>query len=140
MLEDYIILIKIIINYIVEIEDKILFLKNNISEKYFIEKAKSYIENNYTKKIYIEEVAKHVNISKYYFTRLFKKETGLTFIEYLNHIRIIKAKKMLINNSIASVCYDVGFSSLTQFYKIFGRFAGCTPGEYIKSINKFKIS
>jgi AraC-like DNA-binding protein/ligand-binding sensor protein len=140
VLKDYIILIKIIINYIVEIEDKILFLKNNISEKFFIEKAKSYIENNYTKKIYIEDVAKHVCISKYYFARLFKKETGQTFIEYLNHTRILKAKKRLINNSITSVCYDVGFSSLPHFYKIFERFVNCTPGEYISSINKFKIS
>lgn len=134
ILKDYINLLKLVIDYIVEIEDKIIFLKHKISNEYIIERAKAYIEKNYYKKIYLDDIAKQSCVSKYYFVRLFKKETNLNFTDYLNLVRISKAKKMLTHCSIAQTCYDVGFNSLPHFYNIFKRFEGCTPNEYKKNL------
>jgi len=132
-LMSYIDLINLIVSYVIEVEDKIITLRNeNLSS--LIIKAKTFVENYYNKKIYIKDMADHLYISKYYFEHLFKKETGLTFIEYLNYYRVLIAKKDIAKKSIAEVCYDTGFNSLSQFYKIFKRYTNTSPTEYKQNL------
>ena len=57
-----------------------------------IETAKNYIKNNYHKDISLDDVSREVNISPYYFSKLFKETTGENFIEYLTNLRMDKAK------------------------------------------------
>lgn len=77
-------------------------------------------------------MAKAVNTSTFYFCKLFKKETGLNFTEYLSRVRIEKAKNLLLNPNlrISEVAFDVGFQSLTHFNRIFRRIAGESPTQY----------
>lgn len=97
-----------------------------------IKRAKLFIEENYHKDISLEDVSRIVDISSYYFSKLFKEETGENFIEYLTNIRIEKAKKLLQNRdlSIKNICVDTGYSDPNYFSRIFKKQVGVTPTEY----------
>ncbi|HAX50535.1 MAG TPA: DNA-binding response regulator, partial [Lachnospiraceae bacterium] len=69
-----------------------------------------------------------------YFSSLFKKETGTTFMEYLLEIRLNKAKELLkeTNLSVAAICERVGYTDLKHFQKIFKREMEVSPNQYRK--------
>ncbi|MCR5748566.1 MAG: response regulator [Lachnospiraceae bacterium] len=97
-----------------------------------VEEAKHYIEENYSKDISLDEVSGKVDVSPYYFTRLFKEETGETFLEYLTKLRIEKAKELMRKPeaSIKDICIEVGYSDPNYFSRIFKKAEGKTPTEY----------
>jgi len=97
-----------------------------------IKKAVQYIEDNYSNKISLDDIAGHVGISKYYFSVLFKKEKEITFSNYLNSVRIDKAKQLLKNPqvTVSAVAYELGFNDPQYFSKTFKKYAGMTVTEY----------
>lgn len=101
-----------------------------------IEKAKAYIRENYGKDICLDDVSRQVNISPYYFSKLFKAETGTNFIEYLTDIRIEKAKEMLSdkNYSMKEICAAIGYSDPNYFSRTFKKNVGVTPTDYREQI------
>jgi len=80
----------------------------------------------------LSQVAKNMHYSKNYFCRAFKKHFGITFLEYLNNIRIQKVKSLLLDTqmSIESIYREVGFSQSKQFYSMFKAMTGMTPLKY----------
>ncbi len=90
-------------------------------------KAVEFINANFDRKITLDEVAAHVRLSKFHFSRLFKKKMGLTFVEYLTRVRIQKAEKLLKTQSILETCYDVGYDSPAHFNRTFKLLVGVTP-------------
>jgi two-component system response regulator YesN len=102
-----------------------------------ISKSKEFIEINYKKDISLDDVSRVVDVSPYYFSKLFKEETGENFIEYLTRIRIEQAKKLLQNRdmSIKNVCSDTGYSDPNYFSRIFKKLVGVTPTEYRDGIS-----
>jgi two-component system response regulator YesN len=94
--------------------------------------AKEYIAANYSRDISLDDVSRNVDVSPYYFTRLFKEETGVTFVEYLTTMRIDKAKEMLNASqfSMKEICQAVGYSDPNYFSRIFKKNVGVTPTEY----------
>lgn len=100
-----------------------------------IKRAKQYIEENKTEDISMRDVAKVVNVSTFYFCKMFKKATGLTFTEYLSQVRISKAKNLLLNPNlrISEIAYDIGYQSLTHFNRTFRRIVGQSPTVYRKA-------
>ena len=97
-----------------------------------ITEAREYMENNYHKDISLDEVSRLVNVSPYYFSKVFKEETGENFIEYLTQIRIGHAKELLKegSHSIKEVCMESGYSDPNYFSRIFKKSVGVTPSEY----------
>ncbi|MCI1723617.1 MAG: response regulator [Lachnospiraceae bacterium] len=97
-----------------------------------VSKAKKYIDENYRKDLSLDEVSKIVNISPYYFSKLFKEETGENFIEYVTEARIRGAKELLADPgiSIKEVCAMSGYSDPNYFSRIFKKYEGVTPSEY----------
>lgn len=94
--------------------------------------AKEYIERNKDQKIRAQDVADQLLLNPSYFGRLFKRETGYTFTDYLNRVRIRTAVEMLSNThlSVQKVSSKVGFSSVHYFCKIFRRYMGMTPTQF----------
>jgi len=85
------------------------------------------------RKIYIEEVAQIANLSTEAFCRYFKTRTGKTYTHFLNEVRVSNACKMLIDKevNIQEVCYNSGFSNLSNFNRTFKKIAGKPPTKYI---------
>lgn len=96
--------------------------------------AKQYVEENYMKSVTIEEIGTKVGFSSNHFSTIFKKETGVTFLEYLSSVRMKHAKDLLKegNMSIAVICEEVGYSDVKYFTKSFHKHTGLKPNEYRK--------
>jgi AraC-like DNA-binding protein len=94
--------------------------------------ARQFIAQNQDSAICLATVAKAVNTSTFYFCKLFKRATGLTFTDYLARVRVEKAKTLLLepNSRISAIAYDVGFQSLTHFNRVFKKIVGQSPTAY----------
>ncbi len=97
-----------------------------------VEAAKAYIQNNYSKDISLDEVSQTVNISPYYFSKIFKEDVGEGFVEYLTKIRMDKAKELLTTTeySMKEICSMVGYADPNYFSRSFKKNVGVTPTEY----------
>jgi len=115
-----------------------LMVQQDNAEPPPIKKAKQFIEENKTEDISMRDVAKVVNVSTFYFCKMFKKATGLTFTEYLSQVRISKAKNLLLNPNlrISEIAYDIGYQSLTHFNRTFHRIVGQSPTAYRKAASE----
>ena len=109
-----------------------IITKKEIQASGVIARAKAFLEDNYKKDISLDDVSRTVDISPYYFSKLFKEQTGENFVEYLTNIRIENAKKLLQNCdlSIKNICADTGYSDPNYFSRIFKKLVGVTPTEY----------
>ena len=108
------------------------FVQNR--ENNVIRQAKNFVVQHYAESISLTQVAKHVCLSTSYFSTLFKTETGVGFVEYLQHIRIEQAKKLLKTSKmrIADIAEKVGYRDIKFFNKIFVKETTVTPSEYRK--------
>ena len=102
-----------------------------------VSKAKSYVQSHYQNDIGVDSIAGYLNITPNYLSRVFRSQTDVKLIEYLNEVRISKAKNMLNNPNIAikDVARLVGYQSAKHFSKVFYKIAGTTPSEYQKKRN-----
>ena len=118
--------------------DKIAEAVKNIQSKQeersssIISQTKEYIKTHFSKDISLDDVSRQVNISPYYFSKIFKEETGENFIEYLTNIRIEKAKDLLRNTeySMKEICTMCGYADPNYFSRTFRKNVGVTPTEY----------
>jgi YesN/AraC family two-component response regulator len=99
-------------------------------------KLTAYMENNFGKKITLEDIVENCGYSKFHASRVFKAATGKTIIEYLIHIRIKNAKRLLAaaNYSIKEISSMTGFSDPNYFTWTFRKYTHLSPGQYRSSI------
>ncbi|CDZ25125.1 two component system response regulator [[Clostridium] cellulosi] len=104
--------------------------KNNFS--CIVKRAIEYLTQNYNKAITLEYMSRELNISPTYFSKIFKEETGYTFIDYLTKLRIEQAKKLIANSNYGNkeICDFVGYSDPNYFSRVFKKIVGVTPTEY----------
>ena len=97
--------------------------------------AKEYIDSHYSRDLSLDDVSRELNISPYYFSKIFKEEEGVTFIEYLTGIRLSHAKKLLAENKlpVKEICAAVGYQDPNYFSRLFRRSEGVSPTEYRES-------
>ena len=100
-----------------------------------------YIEENISQKISLAEVAALVNMSESAFSHFFKKKTGISFITYVNNLRVAKACDLLASTSLSAseICYDCGFNNKSNFIRIFTKRKNMTPIEYRNHITQLLI-
>lgn len=116
--------------------NQILIEKQN-EEVPLISRAKRFIGDHQAETISLDQIAKALNVSTFYFCKMFKKTTGLTFTHYLARTRIERAKNLLLNPHarVSEIAYDCGFVSLTHFNRIFKRVVGTSPTDYRHSLH-----
>ncbi len=97
-----------------------------------IRKALRYIDSHYDEDITLEECARLLNLSPQYFSRVFREQAGITFVDYLTNVRIRKAKEWLAysNNTVQEICFKVGYRDPNYFTRVFKKTAGVTPRQY----------
>lgn len=99
-----------------------------------IRMAKQYILQKYGEPLTLEELSEIVGLSPAYLSTVFKKSTGMTFLEYLSKVRMDMAKQLLkeTNDTVASICQQVGYNDVKYFTKTFIKYSGLKPNEYRK--------
>lgn len=99
-----------------------------------VREAQKYIQGNFAQAIGLDSVSEHVGFNPTYFSLLFKKETGMNFLEYLTDVRIREAKRLLSDprKTIADVALDVGYNDVKHFSRVFTRSTGIHPSKYRK--------
>ena len=109
-----------------------IMVRNANAEPPMITRVKQFIEEHHKEDLSLGIVARLINTSTFYFCKIFKQATGITFTDYLSRIRIEKAKNLLLNPNlrIGEIAYEVGFQSLTHFNRTFKKLAGQSPTEY----------
>ncbi len=115
---------KVVDDFYASIEDIPRYPKSIVS-------AISYINNNYHKQISLSDLAGKVNLSEEYLSRLFKKETGLNILEYINNTRLEKADKLIKTTdfNINEIGFMVGIPNSSYFSNIYKKKYGVSPSK-----------
>ncbi len=100
----------------------------------YIVRSMQYIRAHLHYPISLEDVAEELNINPKYLSRLFVNNLGEKFSSFVQHERILEAKNLLesTDRSIADISNSLGFSSQSYFIKVFQRYIGITPGQFIE--------
>ena len=97
----------------------------------------SFIEAHYAEKITLDDVAAAAGYHPTYFSELFARVTGETYIDMLTRLRLGHAKSMLANDfTVSEACFRSGFGSLSNFLETFKKNCGTTPSTYRKMHSK----
>lgn len=99
-----------------------------------------YIDNNISNKITIEDLENKFFYNRYYIMKLFKKEMGITLINYITSIRIYNSITLIkeSNNSLLNIAFKCGFYSIEYFSETFKKIIGVNP-EIVKQYLRKKI-
>ena len=123
-------------NYLVGFLQKTIDVRDTVSGRKYtdvIEAAKREIEENYmTEDISLNTVSVKVGMSPSYFSSVFSKEMGMTFVEYLTEVRMNKAKELIMCSpmKMSEIAFEVGYRDPHYFSYIFKKTQGCSPKEY----------
>lgn len=128
--------------------DDTTILNNDLSSKDFIIKDKirmgaiyEYVSNSYHQKPDVNRVAEKINLTTPAFCRYFKRQTNMTFTDFVNQFRIERAKNLLMqNHNVSETCYLVGFMSLSYFNKLFNAIVGENPSRFRNTYNQQKTT
>lgn len=83
--------------------------------------------------ITLDMAAAQMNMSKYYLCKFFRQYAHMTYVTYLNQVRLETAAQMLLmGKNVTETAMDCGFESVSYFVQLFKRVVGCTPGQYVK--------
>jgi two-component system, response regulator YesN len=95
-------------------------------------KAQTYVQTHLGEKISLTEVADHLHLNSSYFSRMYKKETGEGFVEYVTRVKMEKAIELLDHSikSVEHIAFDLGFDSKSYFLKTFKKYYGLSPKVY----------
>jgi len=106
-----------------------LMVSSQQVEAPMVARAKIFITEHQDEDISLRQVAGAVNTSAFYFCKMFKQATGLTFTDYLARLRVEKVKNLLLNphKRISEAAYEAGFQSLSQFNRVFRKITGEAP-------------
>ncbi|MCY9762332.1 helix-turn-helix domain-containing protein [Paenibacillus alvei] len=104
-----------------------------ISTRPEVIKAQQYVIQHVSERITLEEMASYLNLNSSYFSRLFKRELNINFIEYVNRVKLQKAKELLLqsNKTVEEISDLLGYSNKSYFIKLFKRDVGTTPREFV---------
>lgn len=107
-------------------------VSTSVSKRPEIKEACKYVSIHLNRRISLDEVAEVLHLNASYFSRMFKKETGETFIEYVTRMKMERAKEMLdqTSNTVGEICEQLGYDNQSYFIKTFKAHSGLTPMEY----------
>ena len=129
--ESIIRLLAIFAEHLATISNQIL-LTEATAESPVIAKGRKFIAEHQSEALSLHDAARALNMSSFYFCKMFKQETGLTFTNYLARVRTEAVKQMLRNaqTHVTEAAFAAGFQSVSQFNRAFRRIAGETPSKY----------
>lgn len=108
------------------------YLSNDI-----IENVKTYLKFHYRNDITLDLLSTLFYVNPTYLSHLFRKKTGEKLIDYLNQVRVEKAKELLLDPSkkMYQIARAVGYDNVKYFFRVFRKWTGQTPNQYRASHN-----
>ncbi len=121
-------------NFMVKTDETRILFDNN-AQKERVSEIQSYIQGHYQSAISLNDLADKMYLSTAYLSKFIKKKFGMTFVDYLNNIRLFHAVDELIytNKSLTHIAMDNGFATSAAFNKSFKKVFNVSPGEYRKN-------
>lgn len=97
-----------------------------------VEKVKAYVSTHYVDDLRLAFLAEMVNVAPTTLCHIFKQQTSMCLFDYIIGVRIREAAHKLLHTDmdVKNVCYECGFSTLTNFNRQFKKLLGCTPTEF----------
>lgn len=94
--------------------------------------VRSYVEDNYERNLSLSFLAGKVYLNPSYLSRLFKRQTGMTLVHFINLTRMSKATELLLNTNmkVSDIAARTGYESPSYFNQAFKKYTGCSPLEY----------
>lgn len=119
---------------IIDIFIESMYYKFTDANNKSIKIAIKYIATHFSSTITLKEIASYVNLSPAYFSSLFKKNTKVSYSEYLNYVRIEESKRLLSNTDypVLDIAIATGFEDQSYFSKVFKKYTGFSPAKYRK--------
>lgn len=122
-------------------EDAIRILEHKNRKKAYqhVVRVQEYIHANYANSgLSLYTAAEQIGIGPTYLSRLFKTEMGTAFVDYVNRYRVEKSQYLLQSSQllVKDIAYQTGFNSLQNFFRIFKKYTGISPGEYRQNSRK----
>jgi AraC-like DNA-binding protein len=114
-----------------------LMIKQTSAEPPAVTKARAFISEHLGEELSLEPVARAAGMSSFYFCKVFKSATGVTFTDYVARARVEKTKQLLLNPHmrVSEAAYEAGFQSLSQFNRVFRRVEGQAPSACRDHLN-----
>lgn len=112
------------------------FSEPKINQIYFIEKSIQYIHDNFKQKLPLQLVSSYIYVNPQYFSRIFKKEVGVNYIDYVNNLKIEYACKLLetTNYPAYRISSECGFTDPSYFNRVFVQQMKMTPHAYRRKL------
>jgi AraC family transcriptional regulator of adaptative response / methylphosphotriester-DNA alkyltransferase methyltransferase len=106
-----------------------------------VQNVMTFLVDNYKQNLLLEDISKYVGVSSFYLERLFKQLTSETPRTYLEKVRIDKASHLLKATElpVIEICFESGFRSLSNFYKVFRHLKGCSPSDYRRKVREGEV-
>lgn len=113
---------------------RLMKLDKNDRKSTVITEAMEYIQKHYNEDISLNDISNYVNLSPQHFSKIFKEATNFNYVEWINNLRVTKAKEYMSKEdyTIKEVCYLVGYKDPNYFSRIFKKYVGISPTEYVK--------
>lgn len=131
----------LLMNSLDEHMDNMIETRNTVNGR-VINRACNFITDNCNRNLTLEEVAHNVHLSPFYFSKVFKKEKGCNFVDFLTKTRVERSKKLLRDPdlSVVRIAQESGYQDASYFCKVFRHEEGMTPNEYRKKYLRQKSS
>ncbi|NME70735.1 helix-turn-helix transcriptional regulator [Flammeovirga aprica] len=95
-----------------------------------VKSVMDYLQDNFMEDVSMDEIAKMAGVSKAHLMREFKKEMGVTILQYQTKLRIEASQQLLKNNTVSETAYHVGYNNPNYFSTVFRKVTGLSPLEY----------
>lgn len=125
------------VDYLERVLDKLQLVDESQQAGELIDRVKEYISVHYAENLTLAVLSEIFYVCPAYLSRLFKKKTGINFVDHLTALRMEKAKELLANPAlkIYNIAEMVGYENPRYFSRLFKEAAGCGPQEYRSMLN-----
>ena len=98
------------------------------------EKGAAFMQAHFSEGIRVSDVAKYLHMNSNYFSKLFKRYTGVSPMQYITNLRLTNAMNLIENTdyNISQIAYAVGYDNPSYFRRLFRKYVGLSPAEYKK--------
>ena len=115
--------------------------KNKTSNHHLVQTAKKYIDQHYSEpSLSLSTIAENIGTSPGYLSKMFKANEKVSFVEYLNNLRVARAKELLADTDtkVRDIAQSIGFYSEQNFFRVFKRITHTTPSQYRSAHQKHR--